>query len=138
MSDEAAERKALVLRPGEGRAYDMGRMSAVYKADGDETASRYEISEWSLDPHTRGPGAHSHENDDIFYVLEGTMTFLVGDAWREAPRGSFVLVPGGMTHDFKNTGEVKATMLNIGVPGGFEKGMPQVVAYFARNPPGDA
>jgi mannose-6-phosphate isomerase-like protein (cupin superfamily) len=138
MSNESTERKAVVLRPGEGRAYDMGRMSAVYKADGDETRSRYEVSEWSLDPHTHGPGAHSHENDDIFYVLEGTMTFLVGDAWMEAPRGSFVLVPGGMTHDFKNTGEVKAAMLNIGVPGGFEKGMPQVVAYFARNPPGNA
>ena len=131
-------RKAVLLRSGEGRAYDMGRMNAVYKADGDETRSQYEVSEWSLEPHTHGPGAHSHENDDIFYVLEGTMTFLVEDDWMDAPRGSFVLVPGGMTHDFKNTADVKATILNIGVPGGFEKVMPQVVQRFAENPPGDA
>jgi quercetin dioxygenase-like cupin family protein len=116
----------------------MGRMSAVYKADGDETRSRYEVSEWSLEPHTHGPGAHSHENDDIFYVLEGTMSFRVEDAWIDAPRGSFVLVPGGITHDFKNASDSRATVLNIGVPGGFEKGMPQVVEHFAKNPPRDA
>jgi mannose-6-phosphate isomerase-like protein (cupin superfamily) len=138
MSENPIKRKAVVLRSGEGRSYAMGRMNAVYKADGDETRSQYEVSEWSLQPHTQGPGAHSHDNDDVFYVLEGTMTFLVEGKWVEAPRGSFVLVPGGMTHDFKNTSDAKATILNIGVPGGFEKGMPQVVKYFEKNPPDDA
>ena len=66
------------------------------------------------------------------------MSFLVDAAWIDAPRGSFVLVPGGMTHDFKNATDARATILNIGVPGGFEKGMPQVVQYFAKNPPRDA
>lgn len=39
-------RQPIVLRPGEGRAYGMGRMSAVFKADDAETASRYSISGW--------------------------------------------------------------------------------------------
>jgi len=34
-------RKPVVLGPGEGRAYPMGRISATFKADGTETASRY-------------------------------------------------------------------------------------------------
>jgi hypothetical protein len=42
----------------------MGSVSAVFKADGDETRGRYSISEWWLEPYTRGPGAHSHEEDD--------------------------------------------------------------------------
>ena len=53
-------RKAIVLGPGEGRAYPMGRISAVFKADGRETGAGYSISEWWLEPHTKGPGAHSH------------------------------------------------------------------------------
>jgi len=94
-ADPGARRPALVLPPGGGRAYPMGRISAVFKADGAETANRYSISEWWLEPKTTGPGPHSHEEDDVFYVLEGTMSFLVGERWVEASAGSFVLVPGG-------------------------------------------
>lgn len=35
-----ARRVPVVLRPGEGRAYAMGRIAAVFKADGDETAGK--------------------------------------------------------------------------------------------------
>jgi mannose-6-phosphate isomerase-like protein (cupin superfamily) len=55
----------------------MGRISAVFKADGAETARGYSISEWWLDPYTKGPGPHSHIKDDVFYVLAGTMSVLV-------------------------------------------------------------
>jgi hypothetical protein len=51
-------RRPVVLGPGEGRAYPMGRISAVFKADGAETGQLYSISEWWLDPHTKGPGAY--------------------------------------------------------------------------------
>lgn len=79
-------------------------VSALFKADGSETADRYSISEWWLEPNTQGPGAHSHPEDDIFYVLEGTMSFLIQDRWVDAPKGSFVSAPGGVTHDFENRG----------------------------------
>ena len=95
MTDGAeSTRTAVVLDPGAGRAYDMGRMQAVFKADGAETASGYSISEWWLAPNSAGPGAHSHAEDDVFYVLEGTMSLLVGDRWIDAPKGAFVAVPG--------------------------------------------
>ncbi|WP_213958480.1 MULTISPECIES: hypothetical protein [unclassified Variovorax] len=75
----ASPRKPVVLAPGEGRAYPMGRISAVFKADEAETASRYSVSEWWLEPTTQGPGAHSHDEDDLFYVIEGAMSLRVGD-----------------------------------------------------------
>src|SRR5215207_2335932 len=90
-------RRPVTLAPGEGRGYDMGRIKAVFKADGAETAGRYSISEWWLEPNTIGPGAHSHPEDDVFYVIDGTMTLQVGDRWIDAPKGAFVLVPGGIT-----------------------------------------
>ncbi|MGD0609264.1 MAG: cupin domain-containing protein, partial [Streptosporangiaceae bacterium] len=89
-------RRPVVLGPGEGRAYPMGRISAVFKADGAETGQMYSISEWWLHPHTKGPGAHSHPEDDVFYVLAGTMSVLVGTEWIEATTGSFVVVPGNV------------------------------------------
>jgi mannose-6-phosphate isomerase-like protein (cupin superfamily) len=129
-------RKQIV--PGKGRSYPMGRIAAIFKADGAETAGRYSISEWWLEPHTKGPGAHSHPEDDIFFVIEGTMSFLLGDEWTHAPAGSFVLVPGGVTHDFENRGGARSGVLNFSVPGGFEEDMPDIAQWFADHPPGKA
>ena len=125
-----------MLAPGEGRSYPMGRLSAVFKADGDETAGRYSISEWWLEPHTPGPGAHHHPEDDVFFVLGGTMSFLVGDEWVDAPAGSFVLVPGDVTHAFDNRGDVRAGALNISAPGDFEARMPGIADWFIQRDAG--
>jgi mannose-6-phosphate isomerase-like protein (cupin superfamily) len=114
----------------------MGRIQAVFKADGAESAGSYSISEWWLEPDTTGPGSHSHPEDDVFYVVAGTMSFLVDDRWVDAPAGSLVLVPGGVTHDFQNRSEARAGMLNVSCPGDFEPRMPDIVAWFADHPAG--
>jgi quercetin dioxygenase-like cupin family protein len=137
-SQDLTKRSVLVLRPGEGRPYPMGRIATVFKADGKETAGQYSISEWWLEPHTQGPGAHSHEEDDVFYVVEGTMSFLVNGQWMDAPKGSFVLVPGGSTHDFENRSDARAGVLNFSAPGNFEDDMPEIAKWFAEHPPGRA
>jgi len=135
MSSDAPSRKAVILGPNEGRAYAMGRIGAVFKADGGETESRYSISEWWLEPDTQGPGAHSHPEDDVFYVIEGTMSLLVGEGWTDAAKGSFVLVPGGITHDFENRSNARAGVLNFSFPGNFEQDMTGIVQWFKENPP---
>lgn len=132
-----AARKPIVIQPGGGRDYPMGRIRAVFKADGDETAQAYSISEWWLEPHTKGPGAHSHPEDDIFFVIEGTMSLFVGDHWIDAKQGAFVLVPGGTTHDFENRSDARAGVLNF-TNGEFESAMPGIAEWFAQHPPGDA
>ncbi|MGH8095288.1 MAG: cupin domain-containing protein [Chthoniobacterales bacterium] len=139
MKPSAADsRKAVILGPGEGRSYPVGRIAAVFKADEAETGSRYSISEWWLKPHTQGPGPHSHPEDDIFYVIEGTMSILVGDSWTHGARGSFILVPGGVTHDFQNRCDRRAGVLNLSIPGSFERHMPGIVQWFTDNPPKEA
>lgn len=130
-------RQPIVLAPGAGREYPMGRLRAIFKADGNETEGNYSISEWWLDPHTKGPGAHRHPEDDVFFVLEGAMHFLVDDEWVEAPAGSFVLVPGGVTHTFENRGGTRASALNISAPGDFEERMPDIADWFINRAPDD-
>lgn len=130
-------RRPIVLTPGAGRRYPMGRISAIFKADQAETAYGYSISEWWLEANTTGPGAHSHAEDDVFFVLEGTMSILVGEEWIDAAPGSFVLVPGGVTHDFQNRSAGRAGVLNFS-PGPFEEGMPAITDWFREHPAGDA
>jgi mannose-6-phosphate isomerase-like protein (cupin superfamily) len=128
--------KIVSLKPGKGRTYKMGTMSAVFKADGAETAGKYSISEWWLKPKSKGPGIHSHEEDDVFYVIEGVMSFFVDDKWIDAPKGSFVLAPSGIKHDFENRSNAKAGVLNFSIPGNFEKNMPMIVDWFKKYPLG--
>jgi mannose-6-phosphate isomerase-like protein (cupin superfamily) len=66
------------------------------------------------------------------------MSFLVGGHWVDAPKGSFVLVPAGVTHDFQNRGSIRAGVLNFSSPGNFEQDMPAIAEWFASNPPGRA
>ena len=112
----------------------MGVMRAIFKADEAETEQRYSVSEWWLRPNTDGPGAHFHEgNDEVFYVLEGKPEILIGEDWVPLDKGSFVLIPRGITHDFRNPGEEEAGLLNFFIPGGFERKMPAIVKWFAKN-----
>lgn len=132
-----APRKPIVLGPGAGRQYPMGRISAVFKADEAETAQAYSISEWWLEANCTGPGPHSHSEDDVFFILEGTMSVLLGDEWIDASAGSFVLIPGGVTHDFQNRSDRRAGLLNF-TNGVFEPEMPGIAQWFAEHPPTDA
>jgi mannose-6-phosphate isomerase-like protein (cupin superfamily) len=138
MTQPKTQRLPIILGPGEGRTYPMGRIDAVFKADGAETGSGYSISEWWLEPHTAGPGPHSHPEDDVFYVIAGTMSVLVDHRWTDAAAGSFVLIPGGVTHDFENRGDVRAGVLNFYAPGTFEEHMPEIARWWRENPPKDA
>jgi mannose-6-phosphate isomerase-like protein (cupin superfamily) len=116
----------------------MGPVRAVFKADGAETQGRYSISEWWLEPHTRGPGEHTHEEDDVFFVIAGTMSFFIGGTWIDAPRGSFVVAPGGTPHDFENRTDEPAGALNISVPGDFEPHMQGIAEWFRARSPADS
>jgi mannose-6-phosphate isomerase-like protein (cupin superfamily) len=113
----------IILAPGAGRAYEIGPMRGVFKADGLETGDRYCVSEWSVAPGGQGPGPHRHDsNEELFLVTEGTMAFRVGDEWIDAPAGTFIRIPADVTHDFENRTAEPASVFNVFIPGGFEAG----------------
>ena len=127
----ACAEQVITLPPGGGRHYAMGKLTALFKADEEDTQAAYSVSEWLLDPGQEGVGAHSHAaNDEIFLVLEGSPEFLIGDTWSEQPEGSFLRIPHGVTHDFRNSSDRRARVFNVFIPRGFERNMPEIVAWF--------
>lgn len=70
---------------------------------------------------TTEPALHIHHHEDeAWYVLDGQMTFYVGDEELEAPSGSFVFAPRGIVHTF--TVDVEPTrVLVLASPAGFER-----------------
>lgn len=135
MEDGRDPAEAVMSLPaGGGRRYEMGKLTALFKADEAETRAAYSVSEWILEPDQPGVGAHSHEaNDEIFLVLEGTPELLAGETWTEHGPGAFVRIPAGVTHDFRNRSGAVARLFNVFIPGGFERDMPKIVEWFAAN-----
>ena len=68
-----------------------------------------------VDPHI-----HSRE-DELSYVLEGTIWARVGDREVEAAAGDYVWKPRGVLHTFWNAGPAPARILEVISPGGFEQ-----------------
>ncbi|MFC5345547.1 cupin domain-containing protein [Brevundimonas staleyi] len=131
MTVTADRRDLILLEAGEGRRYEMGGMTAVFKADEVETGCGYSVSEWLLAPGFEGGGAHSHTaNDEIFYVVEGKPDILIDRIWQTVLPGTFVRIPGGVDHDFRNRSRAPAKLLNLFIPGGFEREMPAIVSWF--------
>lgn len=127
-------RDIIALPPGGGRRYALGDgLTTLFLADEAKTAAGYSISQWWMEPGQPEIGAHAHEeNDEIFYVLAGTPEILIGADWRRFATGSFVRIPPGIDHDFRNPGTDRACLLNLFIPGGFERRMPAIVDWFAN------
>lgn len=128
MKNSEAIRKPIVIPPHDGRTYAMGRMHAIFKADGQESADRYSVSEWWLEPQTRGPGVHFHAEDHVYYIISGTLTVWINEQWAQLEQGSYVVIPGGTPHDFRSQGSSRTGFISFNSPGGFETRMPGIAA----------
>jgi quercetin dioxygenase-like cupin family protein len=110
--------KGRVVRSGEGDTYDA---TWIFK-HGARTEGPFDFMIGSLE-YLTGPPLHVHRDQhDTFYVLEGLLTFQLGDEVFELGPGDFASAPPGVPHTFDNTREDQAPVkvCNILTPGGFD------------------
>ncbi len=91
------------LGPEEGEAlWGVDGALTTVKASAERTGGRFALVE-EVGQLSEGTPLHRHpEDDETFYVLEGRMTFYLGDDQPvPASAGSFVHIPGGAVHAFK-------------------------------------
>jgi quercetin dioxygenase-like cupin family protein len=98
----AASEEAYVHEPGEAELRWMGETSTYFLATGERTGGAFALVDERA---KRGESVplHLHRDDmESFYVLDGAITFYLGDqAGVRAGAGSFVHVPGGTVHGFR-------------------------------------
>ena len=127
---------AVVHRPGEGERLEMGPSSLVIHASGETTAGTMYLGESTIAPGFPGPPPHTHEKlHDMFYVLEGALTVQVGDEIIEAGAGTFVGVPPGVVHTFRNETDAPVRILNFNTPAWFENYMRDLAEASKDGPP---
>lgn len=73
--------------------------------------------EMSVPPGSNVPPPHSHTaNEELVYVLEGTLRYTVGRETRDLQRGDSMATPRGEVHAFSNPHAVVARALVINTP----------------------
>ena len=103
----------------EAPAYWMQGILWTMLADRDDTGGRWSMME-QLMPMGAGPPPHKHLwSDEIFYILDGTMTFLINDEIRTAGKGAFINIPRNTRHAFRVDSDT-ARILNGYTPASME------------------
>ena len=114
-------RLPLLRTPAEGRTIAV--VGDVYRflATSEETNGKYALIE-AIVPPGGGPPPHVHSREEEgFYILEGEITFTVGDKRSVATVGMFANMPVGTPHSFKNESSIPAKMLISMAPAGLEQ-----------------
>jgi quercetin dioxygenase-like cupin family protein len=94
----------------------VGQLGIRYLIDGSGTGSMG-IFELSVPPGSNVPPPHSHSNnEEIVYVLEGTLRYTVGSDTRDLISGDSMHTPRGTVHAFSNPGDLMARALIIMSP----------------------
>jgi quercetin dioxygenase-like cupin family protein len=118
-SPQAPALEPLAVRKDEGEARWWFGALAEIKATSADTGGQMTIVEVTEHPGAEAP-LHVHRRDDEgFWVLEGDVTFEVGDTTIEASAGDYVFGPRDIPHRFR-VGDRGCRMLFILVPGGIE------------------
>lgn len=81
---------------------NVGQLGIRYLVDGSQRASMG-LFELTVPPAANVPPPHSHaNNDEIVYVLEGTLRYTVGSDTRDLTPGQSMQTPKGTAHAFSN------------------------------------
>jgi quercetin dioxygenase-like cupin family protein len=114
-------RQPVLRQTTEGRTVAV--VGDVYRflATGEDTDGKYALWE-AIVPPGGGPPPHVHSREEeAFYILEGEITFRIGDKRLAATAGTFANMPVGTPHSFKNESGRPARMLISVAPAGLEK-----------------
>ena len=118
---EEAESRIFALDPGEGEAWWWMDGLATIKATSEQTDGHYCLVEVLVPEFSMEESLlHVHHfEDEGFYVLEGEMTFYVGDETIKARPGSFLFGPKDVPHAF-SVDSGPARLLFLLSPAGME------------------
>ena len=103
----------------EAPAYWMQGILWTMLADAADTGGRWSMMEQLL-PKGAGPPPHKHLwSDETFYILDGTITFLLENGLRTATKGAFINVARNTRHAFRVDSDT-ARFLNGYTPASME------------------
>ena len=124
---QTVETRIRTLGPGEGDAVTFLGSPFVTKLDRELTEGRFDLIE-AAGPAGDMPPLHVHRShDEVFYVLEGEMSFHVGEQTFTGGPGTTAFAPRGIPHVYRVESD-GARWLAMTSPAGFAEFVSALVA----------
>jgi len=109
--------EAIVVEPGGGEELTVRGSTLLFKAVAATTGGAFSLHERRVPAGGRRPPAHVHpDRVEAFWVLDGEAEFELDGRLTVGGAGTFVLVPGGVSHTFGATATTDATVLVLHAP----------------------
>ena len=111
--------KGFIHQVEDAPAYWMQGILWTMLADAEDTGGRWSMMEQVM-PMGAGPPPHKHLwSDETFYILDGTITYLLEDEIKTAGKGAFVNIARNTRHAFRVDSDT-ARILNGYTPASME------------------
>ena len=98
---------------------------------GSDSGGHVAVMDNAIGAGAQGPPLHHHDFDEAFYILDGELTFQLGDELHTQRRGELAFAPRGVHHTFTNRSGADARMLLVCTPAGFERYFDRMAAKAA-------
>jgi mannose-6-phosphate isomerase-like protein (cupin superfamily) len=115
----STDQRYVSTREEEQSLWFLGVLTQV-KATGEQTHGAYGLVEQVLPAGFASPWHLHHNEDETFYVVEGRITILCGEARIAAGPGTWAYGPRNIAHGFRVEGNAPARLLLLTTPAGFE------------------
>jgi mannose-6-phosphate isomerase-like protein (cupin superfamily) len=113
----------IVSLPGDGQKITAANgIEISVKAKAHQTNGHWSMIEYLLPHSLPGPPPHFHKKtQEMFYILEGSLQFVLDDKIIDAPSSTLVVVPEGSVHTFRNISKENVRFQVWFSPGGLEQ-----------------
>ena len=102
--------------PAQPEVIRVGQLEIRYRQEASDDC-QMGCFELSVPPGSNVPPAHSHiANEELVYVIEGTLRFTVGSETRDLRPGDSMATPPGVPHGFSNPHAVMARAIVVNTP----------------------
>lgn len=117
------------------KPYDIGGFTCTYRLTGEDSQGANALMEVDLDPGTLFAPPHVHDNEDEwFYILEGSCQAQVGDEVVDLGAGDTAFVPKGTAHTLVNSSDSPVRFLMGVTPAGMEPFFAEIAAALPEAP----
>jgi mannose-6-phosphate isomerase-like protein (cupin superfamily) len=116
----------VIRHPHEGEVLSVVGSTMRVLVDSAATDGRLVVLEATA-PAGNGPPLHRHgREDEFFFIVEGTVKFLIDGKETALSPGGSVLAARGSVHTFSAVGETPCRMIILCTPGGIESAFREV------------
>ncbi|MBI1879197.1 MAG: cupin domain-containing protein [Chloroflexi bacterium] len=109
------------LTSEEGQAVWFLGIPTFIKATGEQTGEAFGLIEQVVPVGFESPYHVHHTEEEIFFILEGELTFISGERRMTRTAGSYTFLPRDIPHGFKVIGDKPARFFILTTPAGFEQ-----------------